>query len=57
MKYKVSIMEYERGWGAKLDSVEEFDDEEKALEFIRTFNSRNTEAVAPDWYMVAQKGW
>lgn len=56
-KYKVLIIESERGWGSKVDEVREFDDEQIALDFIKDFNSQNTEKVAPDWYMYAERGW
>ena len=52
--FKVEVWEYERGWGAKLDEVLHFDNETEAKEFVNRYNSKNTEKVAPDWYMVAQ---
>jgi hypothetical protein len=51
--FRVDIMEYEKGWGCKLDSVKYFDTEKSAKEFCTNFNSQNTEEVAPSWYMVA----
>ena len=56
MTYKATIMEYERGWGSRVDEVREFDTEQKRDDFIKEFNSHNTEKVVPDWYMVAMKG-
>lgn len=56
MKYKVFIMEYERGWGSRVDEVKEFDTEKEREEFIEKYNSYNTEKTVPDWYMVATKG-
>lgn len=50
---KVHIIECERGWEPKIDSVEEFDTTEQANEFCRKFNTRNNLPTAPDWYMVA----
>ena len=51
---KVFIMEYERGWGSKVDEVKEFPTLTEAQEFCIEFNSKNTAATAPDWYMVAE---
>lgn len=56
MKYKADIWEYERGWGSRLEETKVFDTEEERDLFIKNFNARNTEASAPDWYMVASKG-
>jgi hypothetical protein len=53
---KVFIMEYERGWGSRVDEVKEFPTREEAVKFANEFNSRNTEKVVPDWYMVAEVG-
>ena len=52
--YKVTIIESERGWGQKIDDVKYFTTEEEAQQFCEEFNKDNTEAVAPDWYMVAR---
>ena len=51
--FRVDIMEYERGWGARLDETKYFNSEKDAKEFCAKFNARNTAASAPDWYMVA----
>ena len=51
--YRVDIIESERGWGSKIDETIYFDNEAEAREYCQKFNSRNTEAVAPDWYMRA----
>jgi hypothetical protein len=51
---KVNIIESERGWGRKIDEVKEFDTLELAEAFCTEYNSRNTEATAPDWYMQAE---
>ena len=42
LKYQVAVIESERGWGAKVDSIEEFDTKEEAEKFIEKFNSFNT---------------
>lgn len=53
-KFKAAIFEYERGWGSKLDEVKEFDTVEERDNFVREYNSKNTETTVPDWYMTAQ---
>ena len=52
-RYKVVLMEYERGWGAKVDEVKYFDNEPEAIKYCNDFNSKNPPGPAPDWYMVA----
>lgn len=52
-KFKVHIMEYERGWGSRVDETKEFDTRELADAFIREYNEDNNLPEAPDWYMVA----
>lgn len=56
-KFKVNIMEYERGWGSKVDETKEFDTIEEADTFVEEYNSKNTAKEVPDWYMVAQKAY
>ena len=51
---KVFIMEYERGWGNKIDEVKEFKTREDAEAFCKEYNSKNTSESAPDWYMQAE---
>jgi hypothetical protein len=53
-KYRVRYTEYERGWGSKPDGFDDFDSLTEAAECQRKFNALNTEATAPDWYMVAE---
>lgn len=53
--YRVDIVEYERGWGSKIDETLYFDNEEEAKKYADDYNAKyNTDATAPDWYMVAQ---
>lgn len=52
--YQVDIMEYERGWGSRVDESIYFDNEEEARAYVEQFNSKNTGPTAPDWYMVAE---
>ena len=53
IKYFVTLTEYERDWGSKVDSIREFSTAEEAMAYYREFNSKNTEEYVPDWYMVA----
>lgn len=53
-KFKVAIIESERGWGSKVDEVKEFDTYKEAIGFINAFNKDNNKDVIPDWYMVAK---
>lgn len=60
MKYKAFIVEYERGWGSKVDETKEFETKEERDTFVREYNEKHNPPVAslsqvPDWYMVAQK--
>ena len=55
MKYRVDIIESERGWGSKIDETKLFDSESEAKAFVKEYNEKyNTEQVAPDWYMKAK---
>ena len=54
MKTKVELVEFERGWGQKVDSVKVFNNRPLAEKFVKKYNSKNTEKVAPDWYMIAR---
>lgn len=52
--YKVQILEYERGWGSKIDEEIFFDNELEAIQWVVDYNKKyNTATSAPDWYMVA----
>lgn len=57
MPYRVAIIEAERGWGMKVDSVKYFADEQSAWAFEKAYNADNSPRVngrAPDWYMQAE---
>lgn len=55
--YGVDIVEYERGWGSKIDETKYFDNELEAKQFAEAYNRKyNTSPTVPDWYMVAQYG-
>ena len=52
--YRVDLIEFERGWGSKIDETRYFDNEAEARAYVKHFNSENTAAVVPDWYMIAE---
>lgn len=54
-KYRIQVMESERGWGQDY-WTEEFENLSEAEARIREINLANTSATAPDWYMQAQSG-
>lgn len=58
-KFRVVIIESERGWGRKVDEIKYFDTYEDAEIFQKKFNAdlppRDANGRAPDWYMQAQK--
>lgn len=49
----VEIIEMDRFSGPSVDEEKLFTTKEEALEFCKTYNSKNTESSAPEWYMVA----
>ena len=51
--YRVDLVEYERGWGSKIDETLYFDNEAEARKYCEDFNAPNTDLLAPDWYMIA----
>lgn len=51
--YRVDLIEFERGWGSKVDDTIYFDNEEEALRYCENFNARNCDNEVPDWYMIA----
>jgi hypothetical protein len=52
-KFRLTILESERGWGSKRE-YEYFETYDDALERKRFINSSNVEKQAPDWYMIAE---
>lgn len=52
VKYRVQLMESERGWGQEYWH-EDYDTHEEAQKRIQDVNSQNTSLKAPDWYMCA----
>ena len=51
--FKVNIIESERGWGSKIDETKYFDNHQEALDFVKTYNSKNNLEQVPEWYMYA----
>lgn len=52
MKYRIFLMESERGWGQD-HWTEDYDTYEAAKARIESVNSKNVSLTAPDWYMKA----
>ena len=54
--WKVAIIEYEAGWGSRVDEIKEFDTFDDAKQFQIDYNRKyNNEPTTPDWYMIAEK--
>lgn len=53
-RHKVILMEYERGWGSKIDEIIYFENELYAKTFVIDFNLENDKDSVPDWYMTAE---
>jgi hypothetical protein len=54
VKYKIHVMESERGWGREY-WTETYDTYEEAKTRIHSINSKNTSPTAPDYYMQAEE--
>lgn len=55
VKYRVHVIERERGWGQSYEHYD-FTTREKAQAFIKEINSKlGTEKVVPDFYEVAEE--
>lgn len=54
VKYRIQLVESERGWGQEYWS-EEYDTFEEAKERIKDVNSKNIGATVPGWYMQAEE--
>jgi hypothetical protein len=52
VKYQITVTESERGWGQDT-WTENYDTLQEAQSRILSINSKNTAAMAPDWYMIA----
>jgi len=53
-KFRVDLIESERGWGQRLDERKYFDSADEAWKFVEDFNSKNDKDSVPDWYMFAE---
>ena len=51
--HQVVLMEYERGWGSRVDEILYFETQEDAEQYVKNFNSVNKEETVPNWYMTA----
>lgn len=52
MKYRITLVESERGWGQEY-WTEDYDTRVEAEERIRSVNAKNTALTAPDYYVAA----
>jgi len=52
-RWRVDIIETERGWGSKVDESKYFKSRKRADTFVEKYNSKNTELMTPAWYMYA----
>lgn len=52
MKYRIKLVESERGWGQEY-WTEDYDTRDEAQERIRSVNAENVAQKAPDWYVAA----
>lgn len=52
-KYRVDIIESERGWGSKVIDMLYFDTEEEAKTHIKSVNAKNNLDYVPDYYIYA----
>lgn len=53
MKYRINLVESERGWGQEY-WTEDYDTYEEARARIKSVNSQNTSLTAPDHYIQAE---
>lgn len=54
IKFVVTTIESEAGWGRRYDTTS-FDTYDEAISYRDKVNSYNTEAIAPSWYIIAEK--
>lgn len=50
---EVSIIEFESGWGQRVDGTKKFNTIEDADKFVKEYNKNNNKETVPDWYMYA----
>jgi hypothetical protein len=53
MRYRIFLLESERGWGQEY-WTEEYNTYEEAKSRIKFVNEQNVSDTAPDWYMQAE---
>lgn len=54
-KFRVLIIESERGWGQRVDEIKEFKTLIAARKFVKEYNEEyNNKSNVPDWYMIAK---
>lgn len=52
--YTIQLVEYERGWGSRVDDTVYFLEKEEAVKWARYYNQKyNSNKDVPDWYMIA----
>lgn len=51
---RVDLFGSERGWGSKIYDSKYFTGWDEALQYVKDFNSKNTETEVPEYYTVAQ---
>jgi hypothetical protein len=57
--YRVDIVEYERGWGSKVEESIYYDNEDEAKLYAKHYNEAHNPVLksgesVPDYYVVAQ---
>lgn len=52
-KWRVDVIESERGWGQKIDSTKFFKTEPEAVKWVKEYNAENNLPYVPNWYMYA----
>lgn len=53
-RWRVDVIETERGWGSRVEDTKYFDTEKKAKAWADAYNKKyNNEKVVPAWYMYA----
>ena len=53
IKYRVDLIESERGWGQTLFLTKHFETLEEAVTYNKSENALNTSNLTPDYYMYA----
>jgi hypothetical protein len=53
VKYRVTLIESERGWGQSILYYKDFETIEEANAYMKAENAKNTAKSAPDYYIYA----